>query len=652
MLDFLKLFYAVFIIRTAHCTFAALIVLALTACGHGNSPKLTDVCPGDPFYCALVNYLEQAPENRDHSGIRAFMGKSALIDLNELIDKFGSAAVARGIRQFPKNRLHELLNSHGDDFFLMALHCSIGSHHYLSILNQRFGIDPHWLADAMKNAGGRFSGALIIFETIDKECFDLIARIFEGALPAEVFLQSFYEDPYLLATAMRIFSQRDPLGNELKAFLAYFPDSHTRSELFLQDLPGLVVAFSTIQEIKSGKKVLWVKEFLNISDRQLADLIRRKPVDLAYVLHGGHRIGIHNFEQVIESIGRELFRVALTDHTAWLAKFLNGLEKVTILSSGADFHEINAAKRIIESRYPFLLRYDNYTEPNINKIMALFADLPAASDYLNSRDSGVQTRVYLLGLLAVYQHVLHIHMPDAVLTRSQFELLKSQILYSTRFSKNLNNMMSNFEVGRHMVKGNSMQTIILYLAHELAHQIYSISGFDAPLLSAASIHECSADIAARCIAQRLAYRSGMEGYWNKIIRHDDYSDDAHITEFDLIGHGIPHKIGRTQLGYIMQAYANRSYDLDWETLFSVSLSVLQKKTKMKHLSYIQNLVAGYMYSYSEKKVTHLRLHRFIGNHEKFFEAVPQPIKSQIADVRTVEEMIAAAQALMLRAVKQ
>jgi hypothetical protein len=212
--------------------------------------------------------------------------------------------------------------------------------------------------------------------------------------------------------------------------------------------------------------------------------------------------------------------------------------------------------------------------------------------------------------------------------------------------------MSNFEVGHHMIKDNDMQTIILYLAHELAHQIYSISGFDAPLLSAASIHECSADIAACCIAQRLGYHSGMEGYRNNIIRHDDYSDDARMTEDDLIGHGIPHKIGRTQLGYIMRAFANRSYDLDWETLFAVNLSVLQKKTKIKHLSYIQNLVAGYIYSYSKKMVTHHRLHRFIGNHEKSFEAVLQPINSQIADARSVEEMIATAQVLMLRAVKQ
>jgi hypothetical protein len=144
----------------------------------------------------------------------------------------------------------------------------------------------------------------------------------------------------------------------------------------------------------------------------------------------------------------------------------------------------------------------------------------------------------------------------------------------------------------------------------------------------------------------------MEGYWHKIIRHDDYSDDARIDEGDLIGYGIAHKIGRTQLGYIMQAYTNRAYDLDWEALFAVSLSVLQKRTKMKHISYIQKLVAGYMYSYSEKKVTRPRLHRFIGNYEKSFEAVQQPIKSQMADVRTIEEMIVAAQALMVHAVKQ
>jgi hypothetical protein len=652
MLGLLELFYAVFTTRTAHCASTALIVLALTGCGHCKALTSADVCPGDPFYCVLVNYLEQAPENRDCSSIRTFLGESALIDLIELIDNFGSNAVARGIRLFPKNRLHELLNSHGEDFFLTALHCSIAAHRHLSILNQYFGIDRHRLADAMKNVGGRFTGALIIFETIDEARFDLIARIFKGALPAGVFLQPFYDDPYLLATAMRIFSQRDPSGAELKSFFSYFPDSLTRSELFLQDLPGLVVAFSTIEKIQSGKKVLWVKEFLDISDHQLADLIRRKPLDLAYVLHGGYRIGIHNFKQLIESIGRELFQTALSDHTAWLAYFLNGLEKVTILSSDADFHEINTAKRDIESHYPFLLRYGNFTEPDINRVMTLFADLPPTSDYLNRRDGGIRTRVYLLGLMAVYQHVLNIHMPEALLTRSQFELLKSQILYSTRFSKNLNNLMSNFEVGRHMIKDNDMQTIILYLAHELGHQIYSISGFDAPLLSAASIHECSADIAARCIAQRLGYGSGMEAYRNKIIRHDDYSGDVRITEDDLIGLGIPHKIGRTQLGYIMRAFANRSYDLDWETLFSVNLSVLQKKAKIKHLSYIQNLVAGYTYSYLKEMVTHHRLHRFIGNHEKSFEAVFQPIDSQIADVRTVEEMIVTAQALMLRAVKQ
>jgi hypothetical protein len=72
-----------------------------------------------------------------------------------------------------------------------------------------------------------------------------------------------------------------------------------------------------------------------------------------------------------------------------------------------------------------------------------------------------------------------------------------------------------------------MEPIILFPAHELTHQIYAICGFYAPLLSAFGIHECSADIAALCIAQRLGSMTGMAEYRLNIIQQDDFSFECH-----------------------------------------------------------------------------------------------------------------------------
>lgn len=651
MLEWLNRFCPGFARCAACLLLTTSFALALTACAHHSPHGKTIHETGDPFHRVLADYLDNIPEQRAPLPLKAYIGEFGLWELDNLIAKFGPATVKQAIRHYPATRFQDMLEMHGDDFFLVALHATLGSQHHLSMLDRRFGIDPHWLADTMIKAGGRYTGALIILETIDKNHFDSTTRIFADALPPDLFLQSFYNDPYLLASAIRIFSQRDPEGKALKSFLAYFPDNHTRAELFIQNLPGLVVAFSTIHEIMAGREVLWVKELLDISDHQMANLIRTKPMDLAYVLHGEHRIGIKLFKQVIESIGREHFRNALIHHTAWLANFLTGLDRVTILSSGTDGQEITEAKRVIATQYPFLLDYDAYLDPHIKRVTAIFETLPAAQSYINAPDNAIHTRVYLLGLLAVYQQVLHQHLPDAMLSPSQFDLLKTQIIYSTRFSKNLNNMISNFEVGRLIIEDNGMEAIVLYLAHELAHQILIINGFNPPLLSAASIHEGTADIATRCIAQRLGYSTGMAEYWQKIIQQDDQSDDQQITEAELIGHGIPHQIGRTQLGYLIQAFEDRGSPVDWETLFAASSYVLRDKTKIKHLTYIQNLVAGYIYCCTQKGVSHRQLQRFIRSCEQVFGSDPQPDKSQIADTSCVEEIINTVQAQMLQAAK-
>ena len=622
---------------------AAIVLYCSAACATLQIAKQPESNQEDPFFSALKTYLELAPQDRDRTILLDYLGEFALEEFDHLIDKFGSARVIQAISMYPETSWGDLLRAYGDDFLMVALHSTVSAHNYLSVFHTRFGMDPQQLYETLKRTRGRFTGALIILETIDIRRFTAIVQVFADALPRDAFLKSFYSDPYLLASALHIFAKRDPDGIELKKFMEFFADGRSQDELFSEDLPGLVVAFSTIQEVKSGQEALWVKEFLGVTDQQLAHLIRQKPVDVAYVLFGGYRIGIKNFKHVINGIGKARFRTALFEHTAWLANFLTGLKKITYLSSGADFNEVSAAQEVIEAHYPFLLDYDAYIPTKIEMVMDVFGTLPVASDFLRSNDKAIQTRVYLLGLMAIYQNILYKRMPQAMLSELQFELLKRQILCSTRFSENLDNMMSNFEVGRVMVQNSDMQTIILFLAHELAHQFYAISGFDAPLLSSASIHECSADIAARSIAQRLGFTVGMLEYGNKIIEQDDYSADQRIGQSDLIGQGIPHKIGRTQLGYIMRGFANSKVQLDWEVLFTATLTVLRDQTKMKNISFVRDIIGAYTFCSANLAVSNAALHRFMGSYENSYTASAGSQISQLADSHTVEEMIIVAQ---------
>ena len=220
-------------------------------------------------------------------------------------------------------------------------------------------------------------------------------------------------------------------------------------------------------------------------------------------------------------------------------------------------------------------------------------------------------------------------------------------MYSTRFSENLNNMISNFEVGSLMVKNCGMETIVLFLAHELSHQIHAVYGFTAPLLSTASIHECNSDIAARCIAQRLGYNKGMLEYEYKFFHQDDYSGVAVIGETDLIGLGDSHKIGRTQLGYIIKGFESCKITIDWEKFFAVSLAVLRGRDRVKNSLYIKRIVARYVYCSLTDLVSQEGLLHFIESFEQFYDTGVSSSGQQLVDTDTVEKMIQIAQEIML-----
>lgn len=598
------------------------------------------------FNAVLIEYVKTLPEERKKDQLLVYVPELAIDELDTLTEEFGVERVVSALKLISEPELYSLLQKHGEDYFFVLVRNIVLADTYLDIAGTLFSITGKDIIACAMVKKSRLTGALLLMGDIELSRFATVLNTLSENISDTTFLHSFRDDPYLLLSAIRIIAQRDPDGSYLTEFFDTFTNRERLEFLFTHDLPGLVVAFSTIQEIRSGNDSRWANEVLHITEEHLSRLIMQKPANLAYILYGGYRIGIENFKKIIDEVGRERFAKALENHSSWLADFFTGMNKVTPLSTQVNFKEVARSKAIIKHNYPYLLDYETSLPSQIDKVIILLKNLPNADQYMESESISLQTKIYLLSLLSVYQNIFHETMPEIKLSPLQFELLKVQILHSTRFSAHLNNMISNFEVGGGMLKGNSIETVILLLSHELAHQILSVVGFDSPLLSTASIHECSADIGARAIAQRLNLTVGMVEFREKYVVDDDFSRVSTIKESDLIGKRVPHQIGRTQLGSIVSGFQKSSIAIDWEVLFGLNVAILYNKEKMLYLNFVRDLVGGYTYFAATRKYTKKMLETFLSSYWWSYASESSERNIQMAGSDTVEEMILIARSLL------
>lgn len=624
--------------KAQRCFLKAIIVVLLLSASKGFSEtSFSGTSPSSLFHQSLQQYVSQ-PANTTHRIIlEKYLNDYTIEGIDYLLNTYSPLQVAESLHYHSAGSLNQLQKEGEEDFLLVVLETTLSSLEYLQALDRMVSLDPQKLSDTVIQSRSRFTGALFVFQEIRLDIFQGMLQVFSENLPKEIVVNSFYQDPYLFSSAFKVLAQHDPNTTTLQEFLTFFDDRQLLIDLFKNDLAGLVVAYSTIQEIRAGNEVLWAKEIFDITDEHLNRLIIEKPANMAYILYGGHQIGVANFKKIIFDIGREQFQKALSDHTVWLADFIQGMGRASLVTAGVDFHEIAMAENSIKNSHPYLFDYNNYLPQNIGRVEKLLTELPSTEEFLANKDKGTQIRIYLLGLLAMYQNILHEHSPKNILTPLQIDLLRQQILCSTRFSENLNNMMANFEIGGLMINNNHMETIILCFAHELAHRIYSINGFDAHHPAARPIHECSADIGAFSIAQHLGYKKGLPEYVKKIIVKDDFSKDNRTSSADLIAQGIPHRIGRTQLGHLTGGFQEKNIILDWETLFAVNLVTLCDQSEPEKLDHIQQLVSGYIFNTQQGNQHYPTFHHFMDACQKASSGtghgtnsiIPQPV---IADL--------------------
>lgn len=600
-----------------------------------------NISVGKRFDLALHEYLkENFSKETNAIDTLEYFNEISRNDLDDLILKFGKEKIRNAIRRFAPKTMFDVLSSHGNDFFMVLLHTMVEAENHLRILDQLFDYSPVEFAESVIRSRERFTGALLIMQSIRIEHFAAIVETIKKRTYQQTFIESFYKDPYLTSSAINIIAERDSDGQDLDKFLNYLPTEKSRSDLFMENLPGLVVLFSTIQEIKNKGNNYLDFGFFDLDQRQLDYLISHRPDDLALFLYSCNNLGDDNLKKLIHSIGDKNFSLILAKHTRWLAEFIAGLDRISIFSTSCDFNEIEEALSYINNNYSYLMDYVTYLPSKIGRVEQLFTDIPDSKVFLLSNNRAVQARVYLLGILAIYQNILYDHMPEELLPRSEFELLKLQILYSTRFSDSLNNMISNFEVGSLFIQECSMESIILFLAHELAHQIYSIGGFNTSLLSTSSIHECNSDIAAKAIAIRLKFTQKKIDYANQIFLKENYSDNRNINEFELISHNDPHIIGRTQLGYLKNGFKNSNIEIDWPRLFSVTISLLRDKSKIKNFDYIKDLVSAYLYNSMYPEAEWDEVLNFTYKFEIVYDTLSIfPIQQQIANENDIQGII-------------
>lgn len=596
---------------------------------------------GDRFDLVIQDYLrETSDKETNNSNILKYIDEVSKHDLDNLILKFGKEEIRNSLVRFTPNILLDVLNSHGCDFFMVLLHTMVETENHLEILDKVFDFSPVEFAESALRSRERFTGALLIIQSIKIEHFAAIVATIKKFTYSKTFIESFYKDPYLTAYAISIIAERDRDGQDLEKFLNYLPTEKLRSDLFEKKLPDLVVLFSTIQELRKKGNDFVNLELFGLDKNQIIDLVSHKPYDLALFLYSCNNIGVDNLKKLINSIGEKNFSLILARHTHWLAEFIAGLERLSIFSTSCNFNEIEEAITYINSNHSYLLDYTTYLPRKIRKVEQLFYDIPDSNVFLTSDSRAIQARVYLLGILAVYQNILYNIMPQELLPRSEFELLKLQIIYSTRFSDSSNNMISNFEVGSLFIQNSSMESIILFLAHELAHQIYSIGGFNTYLLSTSSIHECNSDIAAKAVAIKLKFTEEEIEDANQIFLKDNYAENNNINEFDLISHNDPHVIGRTQLGYIKNGFNKSNIAIDWERLFSVTISLLRDKGKVKNFDYIKNLISVYLYNSMHPEAGRDEILNFTYKFDIVYDTISIfPIQQQIANTNDIEGIL-------------
>jgi len=467
----------------------------------------------------------------------------------------------------------------------------------LAYLDGRYRLDARRLVTSAIAGEGRFTGALSIFASrVEVSRFRSVVAVLTEQIPESLFLDTLYQDPYLVANAISVFAERDPQGRRLQEFLGYFPDDRIRGELFSRHLPGLVVSFATLQKIRQGNTVPEVFGFFDLTETELAQLIEKDAVSFAYIFFGAHQLGSEKFRQLTEVVGKAVLRRALFSHPQWLANYLMGLHKTSLLSATPDIAMVECNLALIEKDHPYLLRFRGLETGSVTSITELLeafvADTPEV--FLQRPDKVRRTQQVLLGMLALYQRIFDQHGSGAVLGETEFQLLKLQILTSTRFSILLDSASANFEVGHLLLRDKTMRVVPLVLAHELAHQIFTLSGYDAQRLSAVSIHELSADIAARAIDQ-LLNRTGtnplsMTEYQKKIVAWNDYAHDRTISETMIVSSGDEHIIGRTQLGHIVRGYAMAGRYVDWVRLLVVAVELMHQNEAIRFRDFVEGLV--------------------------------------------------------------
>ncbi len=529
--------------------------------------------------------------------LRGFFDTHGREELRELIRRQNPRRLDWAVGLFTQDGLEEILRKRGGDFFLFLLHATFDAQQHLIYLDSRTPLNAQRLVTSAVEGEGRFTGALSLFGSqVALSRFRAVVDVLTQQIPKAQFLDTFYSDPYLVANAVRVFAERDPTGRWLENFLGYFSDDRVRGELFSRDLPGLVVSFATVHEISEGKVVPEVFGFFDLTETELAQLIEKDAVSFAYVFYGAYQLGSEKFRYLIDAMGKALFRQALFAHTKWLANYLMGLHKTSILSAVPDMSMVARNLETIENDHPHLLRYRGFDTRSITPVTRLLEDFVSDSPeaFLRRPDRVRRTQQVLLGMLALYQRMLDQYGSEVVLTETEFHLLKLQILSSTRFAALLDSASSNYEVGAQLLRDKSMRVVPLVLAHELAHQIFTLLGFDAQRLSAVSIHELSADIAARAIDQMLvqtgSHAVSMGEYHDKIVAWSDYAHNREVSEEMIISSGDEHIIGRTQLGHIVRGYEMADRHVDWMRLFVVATELMRHNQSMRFRDFVEELV--------------------------------------------------------------
>ncbi|MBU4311584.1 MAG: hypothetical protein KJ706_02555 [Candidatus Omnitrophica bacterium] len=296
--------------------------------------------------------------------------------------------------------------------------------------------------------------------------------------------------------------------------------------------------------------------FLFLSENRVAKVVAEDSFELNCALRYISKIGIEEFKELTELIGKARIADNLEKYPVWFS-----FSALYGLSWREDIKELIEEIKWVRKKHNFLLdtkgilNKQNY----LDKAKAILTDPPI-----------LQLRTCLLAILLIYQNLF------SILGKEEYEKLVVKILMCAHFDESYDNANADFKIGIPYIEPLSPKAFIGALAHEIAHNFICISIDN-------SIQEFIADLGIFTIYEEMDWKEMIKEDFQKRLQQPENKNDLEGS----------HLSGRVQLRWVIRELNVANCPVVWALLFRLAVESIRKNFDLRIENFAKTLLSQY-----------------------------------------------------------